>query len=407
MNLLFGDALLRLLELPDNSIDSIVTDPPYELGFMGRAWDSTGIAYNVDLWRECLRVLKPGGHLLAFGGSRTYHRLACAVEDAGFEIRDQIMWIYGQGFPKSKNLGDGWGTALKPAHEPIVMARKPFAGSATANFQQQGVGGLHIEACRVEGEAVPINKLAHWSGFGQEKRPDYEATVNDLGRWPANLIHDGSEEVIEAFPAAPGQLVAVKYNADERKTQGIYGVMKRGHKPSADNRYTNNGSTNFALKPGAQRLDSGSAARFFYCAKATKADREYGCDALPHQSAGTVTGDRVEGSAGLNSPRAGAGRTSGSRNFHPTVKPLALMQYLCRLVTPVHGVVLDPFTGSGSTGRAALLEGFDFIGIEKEQPYFEIAKARISATLRELQIPIVPDSPSPNPSLCATMNLEV
>jgi site-specific DNA-methyltransferase (adenine-specific) len=289
--------------MPDNSVDAIVTDPPYELGFMGKSWDASGIAFNIEVWQEALRVIKPGGHLIAFSGSRTYHRMAVAIEDAGFEIRDQIMWVYGSGFPKSLNIAkaldkseglmkhegkgmipdgsptmsmypsikaseyvapepigkaakqwQGWGTALKPAHEPMVLARKPIEGTVANNVLTYGVGGLNIEGTRVEGE-----------------------------RWPANFIHDGFET---------------------------------------------------------------DWAKFFYCSKASKRDRN-----------------------------------EGTTNHHPTVKPTTLMQYLVRLVTPPNGIVFDPFMGSGSTGKACAYEGFDFVGIDQSAEYVEIAQARIDFAL--------------------------
>lgn len=348
-----GDCLDVLRGMADSSVDSIVTDPPYGLEFMGKDWDAPwktdrrqtfdgtladtrdnpfsrgkvrygmGASYGgkaehmqafqtwaTEIFAECLRVLKPGGHLLSFGGSRTYHRMACAIEDAGFEVRDCIMWLYGSGFPKSRNLNgewQGWGTALKPAHEPIVVARKPLAGTVATNVLAHGTGALNIDGCRVATD----EKL----GGGAEKATTVDQKGNDgwvrpwmedpvareahaarvrsnveraesLGRFPANVIHDGSDEVVAAFPDS-----------------------------------------------------NGSAARFFYCAKASKADR-------------------------------------GADNRHPTVKPTALMRYLCRLVTPPGGTVLDPFTGSGSTGKAAILEGFRFIGIEREAEYVAIAQAR-------------------------------
>lgn len=351
---LLGKCEVKLKDLPDESVDSIATDPPYHLtagkkggsgpvfvnlnspagrsrvgtGFMGMTWDGGDIAYNVDMWKECLRVLKPGGHLLSFGGSRTYHRMACAVEDAGFEIRDQIMWIYGSGMPKSHNLHDdfeGWGCALKPAHEPIVVARKPFKDTVAKNMALHQVGAYNINASRVPGEPVPINRLESWSGFGQLKRPEYEATVNDKGRWPANIIHDGSDEVLEHFPEASGDA-----------------------------------STH------------GSAARFFYCAKASRSERNAGCDLLP-ESDGSTQWDPTS-QRGKEHLENGWGK---SRNGHPTVKPVELMRYLCRLVTPPGGTVLDPFTGSGSTGVAAVREGFNFLGIEECADYLVIAEARI------------------------------
>ena len=199
VKLILGDCLEVMKEMPDKSVDAVVTDPPYELGFMGKKWDDTGIAYQVEMWAEVMRVLKPGGHLLSFGGTRTYHRMVCAIEDAGFEIRDQIQWLYGSGFPKSYNIGkncdgwDGWGSALKPANEPICVVRKPLSEKTIVeNVLKWGTGGINIDGCRVElnGEIVPINKLEEWSGFGQLKRPDYEVTQNIQGRFPANVILD-------------------------------------------------------------------------------------------------------------------------------------------------------------------------------------------------------------------------
>lgn len=392
-----GNSLVKLQDLGDHSVDSIVTDPPYELtsarpggrseatkgkvmkGFMGMQWDGTGIAYSVELWMQCLRVLKPGGHLLAFGGARTYHRLACAVEDAGFDIRDQMMWIFGSGFPKSHNLEgdwDGWGTALKPAHEPIVVARKPLIGTVAENVQQHGTGAMNIKACRIPGEAVPINRLEKWSGFGQEKRPDYEQEINMLGRWPANLIHDGSEEVVAAFPDAPGQMADASTDAAQRKTQNVYGAMRRGSQE--ESRFDENeGAVGFKMKPGARRLDEGSAARFFYCAKASREDRNEGCEEFAKKP--------LLWSSGTQSPGTfqSEGTERAAQNNHPTVKPTELMRYLCRLVTPEGGTVLDPFMGSGSTGKAAMMERFNFIGIELSEEYAAIAEARLAAVTRQ------------------------
>lgn len=340
---------------------------------MGAKWDGTGIAYSVEMWSECLRVLKPGGHLLSFGGTRTYHRMACAIEDAGFTIRDQIGWAFSSGFPKSHNLHgewEGWGTALKPAWEPVCVARKPFSGTVASNMNEYGTGAINIAACRIPGEPVPINKLESWSGFGQEKRPKYESTMSHIGRWPANLIHSGSDEVLAAFPDAPGQMADVKYDASERKTQNIYGAMKRGHEPSADS--ANTGSVGFKMKPGARRLDVGSAARFFYCAKTSRADRNEGLEDPGPQFEHGATLRKIE-------------NTETSGNVHTTVKPTDLMRYLCRLVTPPGGTVLDPFTGSGSTGKAAVLEGFEFIGIEERPEYVAIAEARIAFAVEQVK----------------------
>ena len=418
-----GDCLIRMKEIPDNTIDSIVTDPPYGLKFMGKDWDH-GVP-GIHFWQEALRVCKPGAHMLAFGGTRTHHRLMVAIEDAGWEIRDALMWVYGSGFPKSldvskaidkaagaerevigkrtdraatpKNdmrggnlcgcgmerpkidLSDitapatdaakewgGWGTALKPAWEPIILARKPLDGTVAQNVQKWGTGGLNIDGCRVEmGAGDAETSKGNWKPQGYDlKSSIYEygsktiaTEQNQKGRFPANLIHDGGDEVLALFPQTKGQLAKVG----------------PGLKPSI-NCYCDFGARNLCEPRG----DSGSAARFFYCAKSSKSERNFGCESLPLKTAGECT-DRQEDTAGLNSPRAGAGRTSGSNNHHPTVKPLALMQYLCKLITQPNGTVLDPFCGSGSTCIAALNEGFDFIGIEKEQEYINIAYSRIVA----------------------------
>jgi len=329
-----GDCLELLATLQDNSVDSIVTDPPYGLSFMGKKWDYD--VPKVEIWKECLRVLKPGGHLLAFAGTRTQHRMAVRIEDAGFEIRDMIAWVYGSGFPKSLNLKDdwqGWGTALKPALEPITVARKPLVGTVAANLLEHGTGAINVDGCRVwtdDGRSRSRPPRTPNAILGGGKGTNLTASEhNDLGRWPANLIHDGSEEVIGLFPGEEGK----------------------------------------------------SAARFFYCAKASKKDRDEGLEGFAEATPGEMT-DRVDGSAGLNNPRSGAGRTGGGKNVHPTVKPTELMRYLCRLVTPPGGVVLDPFTGSGSTGKAAILEGFRFLGAEMNPEYVAIAKARIDAAVR-------------------------
>ena len=404
-----GSNLDVLPSLPDNSVDAIVTDPPYELGFMGKSWDASGIAYNVELWRHCLRVLKPGGHLLAFSGSRTYHRMTCAIEDAGFEVRDQIMWVYGSGFPKSLNVAkaidaqvrcggsssrklrqteqetggasyqlsgvnngilgekkvferkvwqattdeakkwDGWGTALKPAHEPICVARKPLDGTVAVNVLKWGTGALNINQSRVCVEC------------GNDDANDFldvcfDCAEKPQGRWPANLIHDGSQEVLELFPGNAGAAAPVSSGHSGDSKNGIYGdYAQRG----------DDGATFYG--------DKGSAARFFYCPKASKADRDDGCEGFEERSRPTM-GSGIGGQPDQ--------QLKNNRNIHPTVKPTELMAYLCRLVTPPGGTILDPFTGSGSTGRGAVSQGFNFIGIELSPEYAAIAEARIKAAIK-------------------------
>lgn len=392
-----GDCLEVMRELPDNSIDAVVTDPPYELGFMGKKWDSTGIAYNVELWQEVLRVLKPGGHLLSFGGTRTYHRMACAIEDAGFEIRDQMQWIYGSGFPKSMDISkaidkqagakrevigrnpnsrencnksntlyqsgtvgktdyitapatleakqwEGWGTALKPAHEPIVVARKPLSEKTVAeNVLKWGTGGINIDGCRIElqeeGEDKRLGGKGTWKtekmaknvykgGFSGEG-----VTSSKLGRFPANVILD--EEAGKLLDEQSG--ISKSTNKLRNNKQSVY----------AESEGRKYGKYNDCISFGFS--DSGGASRFFYCAKASKKER-------------------------------------GEGNNHPTVKPLSLMRYLVRLVTPPNGIVLDPFAGSGTTLEAATLEGFSFVGIEKQAEHIPYIKARIGRgyeTLKE------------------------
>lgn len=410
--LLLGDCLELLPTLPAESVEAIVTDPPYGLSFMGRAWDH-GVP-GIPFWVEALRVAKPGTHLLAFGGTRTFHRLACAIEDAGWEIRDTIMWVYGSGFPKSLDVSkaidkaagaeravvgrkaiaypdsdvwgvpnrsrtegqgvgsgevygkpgegyvkengmgtvltapatdaaqrwQGWGTALKPAWEPILVARKPLAGTVAANVQRHGTGALNIDGCRVEtseslnGGAYAANGADResYQDWRFKRRGDAGEYQQPSGRWPANLIHDGSEEVLNEFE---------KYKTAEpcgsvKKTNGSGGLYQMGS----------------AGAPGVIYRDSGSAARFFYAAKASKADRT---------EKGAVT------------------------NKHPTVKPVSLMRYLVRLVTPPDGLVLDPFCGSGSTGKAARLEGFRFLGIDSDEESLETARQRLAIAEKALQ----------------------
>jgi site-specific DNA-methyltransferase (adenine-specific) len=337
-----GDCLGALRGMAEASVDSIVTDPPYGLSFMGKRWDYD--VPSVEIWSECLRVLKPGGHLLAFAGTRTQHRMAVRIEDAGFEIRDMIAWVYGSGFPKSHN-GEWGGTAMKPALEPITVARKPLIGTVAQNFAAHGTGGLNIDGCRVESgdDLARVNtSSATWGSYGSG--PNNAALRGVSGRWPANLIHDGSDEVTGLFPGS------------NTGKGGGAGMGFHGGNKEAD-----------ATRGYG---DSGSAARFFYCAKASKRDRDEGLDEMPkvRRTDGRLTEHHV--------PNL---RTTARANHHPTVKPTDLMRYLCRLVTPPGGLVLDPFCGSGSTGKAAALEGFRFIGIEREAEYVEIARARIAA----------------------------
>lgn len=331
-----GDCLEVLRTIPDNTIDSVVTDPPYGLAFMGKRWDYD--VPSVEVWAECLRVLKPGGHLLAFAGTRTQHRMACRIEDAGFELRDMIAWVYGSGFPKSKNLdGDwkGWGTALKPALEPITVARKPLAGTVAQNVLTHGTGALNIDACR-----IPSEPMARNTGAGglprrreDEKRgPGVVSQPHADGRWPANLIHDGSDEVLAAFPDAPGQLADASLNTESRKTQNVYGAMRRCREGEASANSENGGVVGFSMRPGMRRIDTGTAARFFYCAKASRTDRSEGCDQLPQRQGGMVSntsGQHLTRRDGYEPPAVG--------NHHPTVKPTDLMAYLLRLVTPPGG----------------------------------------------------------------------
>jgi site-specific DNA-methyltransferase (adenine-specific) len=355
-HIIVGDCIAAMARLPEMLIDAVVTDPPYHLqsiskrfansprsekteryaagpygrhaaGFMGKKWDGGDIAMDSATWVAVLRLLKPGGHMLTFGGTRTHHRVWTAIENAGFEIRDTVYWVYGSGFPKSHDAGNGWGTALKPAIEPIVLARRPLIGTVAENTARYGTGAINVDGCRVA------------------------PTGGAQGRWPANLVHDGGEEVLAAFPNAVGQQGYVGPEHGDRLSKGIYGDF--GPRP-----------------PSPPRGDGGSAARFFYCAKASRTDRDEGVEGPekpPLWSSGTQSPGTFQS----------AGTKKSAKNNHPTVKPTELMRWLCRLVTPSGGLILDPFMGSGSTGKAALREGFRFLGIEKEAPYAEIARQRI------------------------------
>lgn len=366
-----GDCLDGMAGMPAESVDSVVCDPPYGLTFMGKNWDH-GVP-GVAFWEAALRVAKPGAHLVAFGGTRTHHRLMCAIEDAGWEVRDVCGWLYGSGFPKSLDVskavgrkagGDarapwaGWGTALKPAWEPIILARKPLAGTVAENVLRFGTVGINVDGCRVGTEST----LRTCNGQGQSSSYNLAATaarrVNGAtkGRWPANVLHDGSAEVMELFP------------------QTGNGFRPNPSKDSDD------GSNTWRLGREARgergHNDAGSAGRFFYCAKASKADRDAGCEGFEER-------DRAGHFGQCHAGTSAAGNVTGNylprRNHHPTVKPTSLMRYLVRLVTRPGGLVLDPFMGSGSTGKAALLEGCRFVGCEREADYCEIARARLAA----------------------------
>jgi site-specific DNA-methyltransferase (adenine-specific) len=367
-----------LAVIDSESVDAVCTDPPYELGFMGKKWDASGIAYDPAMWAEVLRVLKPGGHLLAFGGTRTSHRMVCAIEDAGFVVRDSLVWMYGSGFPKSLNLGDGWGTALKPAHEPICLARKPLSGTVAANVTEHGTGALNVDGCRV-GTKERFNPPTHkgaTAALGSFANCDGEGSVV-AGRWPPNVLLDdeAAAMVDEQSGERPGMSGGGAHRDDY--PGGMFGGIDCEH---------------------TARADTGGASRFFprfnYCAKASTAEREAGLDGFAVNTGGECT-DRKDGSAGLNSPRAGAGRRGGRRNTHPTVKPVDLMRWLVRLVTPPNGLVLDPFCGSGTTGMACALEGFRFVGIELDEHHAEIARARIRYAEQRRGRPLIAEKAAP------------
>lgn len=370
---LFEGNALNVGEFGSNSVDAVLTDPPYELGFMGKRWDASGIAFSVFLWRAVLEVMKPGAFLLAFGGTRTSHRMVCAIEDAGFEIRDSIEWLYGTGFPKSLNLGEGRGTALKPAHEPICLAMKPLEGTFAANLAAHGTGALNIDETRI----AISDKGGRWGdgrragGFVDTGAGKGDGVPNGkrhaAGRWPANVILD--EDTAAKLDAQTAHLKSGgkigKDTAAAAAARGAVVAMRPHDAPRGE---------------WVPHGDSGGASRFFYVAKPGRKERDAGCDALPVRTGGEMT-ERTEGSDGLNSPRAGAGRTGGARNFHPTVKPVELLRYLVKLITPPGGLVLDPFAGSGSTGVAALAEGREFLGVELTPEYAAIAKARLEHAL--------------------------
>ena len=405
-----GDSLDVLKTMAENSIDSVITDPPYELGFMNKGWDKSGVANNVDFWKEVYRVLKPGGHLLSFGGARTFHRMTCAVEDAGFEIRDCLSWLYGSGFPKSMDVskaidkylkvapespnkgkwnpgsqgsgpthnngyGDteefdfepvsqeakdwkGWGTALKPAWEPIILARKPLRNTVSESVLQWGTGALNIEGTRVSTEdnlnGGSYGKTSRDTDqyFNGKKPGGAGEFIQPSGRWPANIILD--EEAAKILDEQSGVSKSRPRTKSKEHHEGTVTTFARGSETSP-------------------HRDSGGASRFFYIAKTSTAEREEGLEEL--ETRDFDVGD--ERPSGGSWERRTGKKPALRANHHPTVKPITLMRYLIRLVTPPDGTVLDPFCGSGSTGCATMLEDFNFIGIDLDPEYIEISRARI------------------------------
>lgn len=357
-----------------DTFDGVFCDPPYELGFMSQSWDASGVSFQPETWAAVLRVCKPGAHLLAFGGSRTFHRLVCAVEDAGWEVRDVLMWMYGSGFPKSLNLKgawDGYGTALKPAYEPVILARKPLDGTVAANVQKWGCGALWIDGGRIgHGDDKALggnNGQPRGDGIHSKALKHSVPTDYAKGRWPANVLHDGSPDVVGLFPESRGQ-------------QGDV----RGTEPS---RTGGDGTTcygEFGRVPAAKRGDTGSAARFFYCAKASTKERNAGCDGLPLVEGG------IKNESGRGFSESDPYRNVMTRNAHPTVKPLDLCRYLAGLILPPagrpHGArhLLVPFSGSGSEMIGSLLAGWeDVTGVEASDEYAAIARARVQHAMNE------------------------
>jgi DNA modification methylase len=405
INLLHGDCLEQMKTLEDNSVDAIVSDPPYGISFMAKKWDYD--VPSVEVWKEAMRVLKPGGHALIACGTRTQHRMVVNIEDAGFEIRDVVSWIYGSGFPKSLNISkaidkaagaerekimvptkkgnhagqagdialgasgmtdisepatdeakqwDGWGTSLKPSVEFFTLCRKPLSEkTVAANVLKWGTGGINIDGCRVGTSGGGQN-----GSGGSKDRTRYRMSAipksNEVvGRFPANLIHDGSQEVLDLFPETkPSKSGGKTSRTGNGAKYGMGTADRTGHD------------------------DQGSAARFFYCPKASKKDRNEGCEELEEKDGTQRMNASLERHEEGREPTKRA-EQSKNRNNHPTVKPTALMAYLCRLITPTGGVVLDPYMGSGSTGKAAVREGFSFVGIELDPDYYEICKARVTA----------------------------
>lgn len=367
--IIHSDCLEEMQKMTENSIDCIVTDPPYGLSFMGKHWDH-GIP-GVDFWKEAVRICKPGSHMLAFGGTRTYHRLACAIEDAGWEIRDCLMWVYGSGFPKIHNFGrkiseewKGYGTALKPAYEPILLCMKPLEGTFIQNAEKWGIGGVNIDGCRVQAGS---DLKSIFSGSKGKKQKDYgagtvfgnsdkyQSNVNIKGRWPANIIFDEESAAELDEMTGVSKSTGGQSNNALRCTQNIYGKGK---------------SNLIKRDPGYG--DVGGASRFFYCAKASSTERNRGLEGMPLKEMSGCYGEFEGDGRGRQTehlPRA---------NNHPTVKPISLMKYLVKLVAPPgNATILDPFAGSGTTLLAAKELGINAIGIEKEAEYVEIAEKRL------------------------------
>jgi DNA modification methylase len=424
-----SECLEKLKELGDNSVDAIVTDPPYGLSFMGKKWDYD--VPSIEIWQECLRVLKPGGHMLAFSSSRTYHRMAVRVEDAGFEIRDQLMWIYGSGFPKSHNISKaidatintgksspsyinksemsktdgevvqvlqpnngilgnkklvtktinaslnadkakewkGWGTALKPAHEPIVMARKPLEGTVANNVLKWGTGGINIDACRIGTEIISTHNAPKgtFAGGEPERGSDTSSYTEHEGRFPANIILDEEAGVIldEQTGVSKSQKRSSKHNKKTEHTNTFT-------PPKSDYRNDNTYE------------DEGGASRFFYCPKVSSKERNAGCDDLEKKDkAGKDFRPNHKVKAELGEDGNPFGRWGKIANNHPTVKPIALMEYLIKLVSKEEATILDPFMGSGSTGIAAKKLNRAFVGIEMDEGYYTIASKRIGKDKKE------------------------